>query len=48
MAALTKEALATYMSLKKLTYYSEDSYITLSSDHLPLRNFLEKDLQTLK
>ena len=31
------------MSSKKLTYYGEDSEITLHSDHLPLRKFLEKN-----
>ena len=36
-AALTKEAYAIYMSIKKLTYYLEDAEITLRSDHLPLK-----------
>ena len=39
-AALTKEAYAIYMSIKKLTYYLEDAEITLRSDHLPLKRFL--------
>ena len=39
--ALTKESYAIYMSVKKLTYYPEDSEITLHSYHLPLRKFLE-------
>ena len=39
-AALTKEAYAIYMSIKKLTYYLEDVEITLRSDHLPLKRFL--------
>ena len=40
-AALTKEAYAIYMSIKKLTYYLEDAEITLRSDHLPLKRFLQ-------
>ena len=32
--ALTKEAYAIYMSIKKLTYYLEDAEITLRSDIL--------------
>ena len=36
-AALTKEAYAIYMSIKKLTYYLEDAEIILRSDHLPLK-----------
>ena len=38
-AALTKEAYAIYMSIKKLTYYLEDVEITLRSNHLPLKRF---------
>ena len=30
------------MSVKKIDYYLQDVEITLSSDHLPLRKFLEK------
>ena len=45
-ACLTKEAYATYMSIKKLAYYLEDADITLRSDHLPLKKFLAK--KTLK
>ena len=40
-AALTKEAYAIYMSIKKLTYYLKDAEITLRSDHLPLKRFLQ-------
>ena len=39
-AALTKEAYAIYMSVKKLTYYLRDSKILLRSNHLPLKKFL--------
>ena len=42
LAALTKETYTIYLSVKKLTYYLEDSNITLHSDCLPLRKFLEK------
>ena len=40
--ALTKEAYAIYMSIKKLTYYLEDAEITLRSDHLPFKRFFTK------
>ena len=39
-ACLTKEAYAIYTSIKKLTYYLEDTDIILRSDHLPLKKFL--------
>ena len=42
-ACLTKETYATYMSIKKLTYYLEDADVTLRSDHLPLKKFLAKN-----
>ena len=42
-AALTKEAYAIYMSIKTLTYYLEDAEITLKSDHLPLKRFLQRN-----
>ena len=42
-AALTKEAYAIYMSIIKLTYYLEDAEITLRSDHLPLKRFLQQN-----
>ena len=38
---LTKEVYAIYMSIKKLTYYLEDVEVTLRSDHLPLKRFLQ-------
>ena len=41
-AALTKEAYAIYMSIKKLSFYLTDAEITLRSDHLPLKKFLLK------
>ena len=41
-AALTKEAYAIYMSIKKSTFYLTEHEITLRSDHLPLKKFLRK------
>ena len=41
-AALTKEAYAIYMSVKKLGFYLTDVEITLRSNHLPLKCFLLK------
>ena len=42
-AALTKEAYAIYMSVKKLSFYLDSACITVRSDHLPLKRFLEKN-----
>ena len=42
-ATLTKEANAIYMSVKKLSFYIDTAKITLKSDHLPLKKFLEKN-----
>ena len=39
-AALTKEAFAIYMSVKKLSFYLTDAQILLRSDHKPLEKFL--------
>ena len=47
-AALTKEAYAIYMSIKKLSYYLEDAEITLRSDHLPLKRFLQRNTLNTK
>ena len=47
-AALTKEAYAIYMSIKKLTYYLEDVEITLRGDHLPLKRFLQRNALNTK
>lgn len=41
-AALTKEAYAIYIAVKKLRFYLEDADIILRSDHLPLKKFLNK------
>ena len=42
-AALTKEAFAIYMSVKKLLFYLTDAQIWLRSDHKPLEKFLLKN-----
>ena len=42
-AALTKEAYAIYMSVKKLAFYLTDADVLLKSDHLPLQKFLQKN-----
>ena len=42
-ATLTKEAYAIYMSVKKLSFYIDTVKITVKSDHLPLKKFLEKN-----
>ena len=42
-AALTKEAFAIYMSVKKLSFYLTDTQILLRSDHKPLEKFLLKN-----
>ena len=42
-AALTKEAYAIYMSVKKLAFYLTDADILLKSDHLHLKKFLQKN-----
>ena len=47
-AALTKEAYAIYMAVKKLSFYLDSAHITLRSDHLPLKKFLEKNTLNAK
>ena len=47
-AALTKEAYAIYMSVKKLSFYLDSAHITVRSDHLPLKRFLEKNTLNAK
>ena len=42
-AALTKEAYAIYMSVKKLSFYLTDVTVLLKSDHLPLKKFFQKN-----
>ena len=43
-AALTKEAFAIYMSVKKLSFYLTDAQILLRSDHKLLEKFLLKNM----
>ena len=40
-ATLTKEAYTTYMSVKKLSFFSDNADITLRSDHLPPKRFFK-------
>ena len=47
-ATLTKEAYAIYMSVKKLSFYIHTAKITVRSDHLPLKKFLEKNILNSK
>ena len=47
-ATLTKEAYAIYMSVKKLSFYIDTAKITVKSNHLPLKKFLEKNTLNLK
>ena len=47
-AALTKEAYAIYMSVKKYSFYLTDADVTLRSDHLPLKKFLQKNTLNAK
>ena len=46
-AAMTKEAYAIYMTVKKSTFYLTGADITLRSDHLPLNKFLQKNTLNL-
>ena len=47
-AALTKEAYAIYMLVKKLSFYLDSAQVTLRSDHLPLKKFLKKNTMNTK
>ena len=47
-ATLTKEAYAIYISIKKLSFYIDTAKITVKSDHLPLKKFLEKNTMNAK
>ena len=46
--ALTKEAYAIYMAVRKLTFYITGHNIKIKSDHLPLEKFLEKKTLIVK
>ena len=47
-AALSKEAYAIYMLVKKLSFYLDSAQVTLRSDHFPLKKFLEKNTMNAK
>ena len=47
-AALTKEAYAVYMSVRRLSFYITDAEVTIRSDHLPLKKFLNKQIMNSK
>ena len=47
-AALTKEAYAIYMSVQRLSFYVTDAEMTIRSDHLPLKKFLNKQTMNSK
>ena len=47
-AALRKETYAIYMLAKKLSFYLDSAHITLRSNHLPLKKFLEKNTINVK
>ena len=47
-AALTKEAYAIYMSIRRLSFYVTDAEVTIKCDHLLLKKFLNKQTMNLK
>ena len=47
-AVLTKEAYAIYMSVRRLSFYVTDTEVTIRSDHLPLKKFLNKQTMNSK
>ena len=47
-AALTKEAYAIYMSVRRLSFYVTDAEVTIRSDRLPLKKFLKKQTMNSK
>ena len=47
-AALTKEAYAIYMSVRRLSFYVTDAEVTIKIDHLPLKKFLNKQTMNSK
>ena len=46
--ALTKEAYAIYMSVRRQSFYVTDADVTIRSDHLPLKKFLNKKTMNSK
>ena len=47
-AALTKEAYAIYMAVRKLSFYITDVEVTIKCDHFPLKKFLQKQMLNTK
>ena len=47
-AALTKEAYAIYMSVKRLSFYITNAEVTIRSNHLPLKKFFNKQTMNSK
>ena len=47
-AALTKEAYAIYMSVRKLSFYLTNTDVLIRSDHLPLKKFLRQNTMNTK
>ena len=47
-AALTKEAYAIYMSVRKLSFYLTSADVIVRSDHLPLKKFLKQNVMKPK
>ena len=47
-AALTKEAYAIYMSIRRLSFYMTDAEVMIKCDHLPLKKFLNKQMMNSK
>ena len=47
-AALTKEAYAIYMSVRKLSFYLTNTDVLIRSDHLPLKKFLKQNTMNSK
>ena len=47
-AALTKEAYAIYMSVRKHSFYLTNADVLIRSDHLPLKKFLKQNTMNSK
>ena len=47
-AALTKEAYAIYLSVRKLSFYLTNADVLIRSDHLPLKKFLKQNTMNSK
>ena len=46
--ALTKEAYAIYMAVRRLSFYITDANVSMRSNHLPLKKFLQKQTMNSK